>query len=63
MNIDNNSKWVVTGNSTITNLNLAKGGKIVDKDGKTVTIVANGKTVQKGTSTYTVTVTGSFTNN
>lgn len=61
MNISSNSKWVVTGNSKVTNLNLAKSGKLVDKDGKKVTIIANGKTVQKGSSTYTVTVTGSFT--
>lgn len=60
VNIDKDSKWVVTGNSTIANLNLANGGKIVDSDGNTVTIIANGKTVHKGSSKYTVTVTGEF---
>lgn len=60
MNISKNSKWVVTGNSTVSKLNLAKGGKVVDAKGRKVTIKANGKTVQKGTSPYTVTVKGSF---
>ncbi|MGI6557348.1 MAG: hypothetical protein ACOX1H_08645 [Pseudoramibacter sp.] len=60
MNVDKTSKWVVTGNSTVSNLNVAKGGKVVDKDGKTVTIVAGGKTVVKGSSKLTVTVTGRY---
>lgn len=60
VNIDKSSKWIVTGNSTITNLNLANGGKVVDSDRNTVTIIANGKTVQKGSSKYTVTVTGNY---
>lgn len=60
VNIDKSSKWIVTGNSTITNLNLANGGKIVESEGNTVTIIANGKTVQKGSSKYTVTVTGEY---
>lgn len=62
VNIDKNSSWVVTGDSTVSNLNAESGAKIVDKDGKTVTIIANGKTVVKGTSSYTITVTGSYTN-
>ncbi|KXT76966.1 adhesin [Streptococcus sp. DD12] len=60
VNIDGKSKWVVTGDSTISNLNLAKGGQVVDSDGKTVTIVANGQTVVKGESDKTVTVTGTY---
>ena len=36
------------------------GAKIVDEDGKTVTIKADGKTVVKGDSGITVTVTGSY---
>ncbi len=60
VNIDGNSKWVVTGNSTVSNLNVAKGGQVVDSSGKSVTIVANGQTVVKGDSDYTVTVTGSY---
>jgi len=61
MNVSKNSKWVVTGNSTVTNLNVAAGGKIVDKDGNTVTIKVNGTTKVKGDSKYTVTVTGKYT--
>lgn len=60
VNLDSTSKWVVTGNSTVTNLNAESGAKIVDESGKTVTIVANGKTVVDGDSDLTVTVTGSY---
>lgn len=60
MNISNSSKWVVTGNSTVTNLSVAKGGKVVDAKGRKVTIVENGKTVQKGSSPYKITVKGAF---
>ena len=60
VNLDGTSKWVVTGNSTVTNLNAADGAQIVDAQGKTVTIVASGQTVVSGDSEYTVTVTGSY---
>ena len=60
VNLDGTSKWVVTGNSTVTNLNAAPGALIVDESGKQVTIVANGAVVVKGTSSYTVTVTGCY---
>jgi len=60
VNLDKTSKWVVTGNSTVTNLNAAEGSQIVDKDGKTVSIVVNGKTVVSGTSDLKVTVTGTY---
>ena len=54
--IDKNSKWIVTGNSTVTNLYNA--GTIEDTNGKTVTIKGtDGKTYVKGNSSYTVTVT------
>jgi hypothetical protein len=47
--------WTVTGDSTLSTLQCA--GKIVDSDGKTVTIQdGNGKTYVKGDSEYTVTV-------
>lgn len=53
--IDGNSKWVVTGDSTVTN--LYSEGTIVDADGNTVSIVGTDGTVYvKGTSSYTVTV-------
>jgi hypothetical protein len=60
VNLDSTSKWVVTGNSTVTNLNAESGAAIVDASGKTVTIIANGKTVSAGTSEYTIKVTGSY---
>lgn len=60
VNVDSDSTWVVTADTTISALNAESGAKIVDKNGKTVTIVADGKTVVKGTSDITVTVTGSY---
>lgn len=60
VNLDSTSKWIVTGNSTVTNLNAAAGSSIVDESGNTVTIVANGTTVVKGSGSHTVTVTGSY---
>jgi hypothetical protein len=60
MNIDGTSTWVVTADTTISNLNAESGAKIVDESGNTVTIIANGKTVVEGTSALTVTVTGTY---
>jgi hypothetical protein len=60
VNLDSTSKWVVTGDSTVTILNAEPGSAIVDEDGNTVTVMANGETVAKGTGDYTVTVTGSY---
>ncbi|NEG72459.1 adhesin [Bifidobacterium ramosum] len=60
VNVDGTSTWVVTKDTTISALNVASGGKIVDENGDTVTIVANGKTVVSGDSDITVTVTGSY---
>ena len=62
MNIDSTSKWIVTGNSTVTNLNVEEGGEIVDENGNVVTITVNGETVVEGTSEYTVTVTSAYSN-
>ena len=56
--IDSGSKWVVTGDSTVTN--LYSEGSIVDEGGNTVSVVGTDGTVYvKGTSSYTVTV-GSY---
>ena len=53
--IDKSSVWTVTGDSAVTSLSNA--GKIVDADGKTVTIKGtDGKVYVKGDSKYTVTV-------
>ena len=54
--LDSTSKWVVTGNSTVTSLYNA--GTIVDASGNTVSVVGTDGTVYvQGTSQYTVTVT------
>lgn len=58
--IDSTSAWVVTEDTTIADLNAADQAQIVDADGKTVTVVADGKTVVEGDSDITVTLTGSF---
>ena len=60
INVDSTSTWTVTGDSTVSALNVASGGKVVDASGKTVTIVENGRTVVAGDSALTVTVTGSY---
>lgn len=53
--LDSDSKWVVTGDSTLTNLQC--GGTIVDTDGNTVSIVGTDGTVYvSGDSSYTITV-------
>ena len=60
MNVDKTSTWIVTGNSTLANLNVEDGAKIVDTDGKTVTIKVNGVTKIQGTSSYVINVTGTY---
>ena len=56
--ISADSTWVVTGDSTVTNLYSA--GTIVDAQGRAVTIAdTNGNVLVQGTSDYTVTV-GSY---
>lgn len=61
VNIDGTSAWTVTGNSTVTNINLADGGKLVDTRGRSVKLVdQNGFTLVDGASNVTVTVNGSF---
>ena len=62
VNVDKSSKWVVTKSTTVSNLNVEKGGKVVDSKGKTVTIKVNGKTKIKGNSEVVVTVTGKYSN-
>lgn len=53
--IDESSTWIVTGNSTVTNLENA--GKILDSDGKTVSVIGTDGTVYvQGGSDLTVTV-------
>ena len=57
--IDSKSKWVVTADSTCTNLYNA--GTIVDASGKTVTIKNSaGKVLVKGTGSVTIIVSGTY---
>ena len=54
--VDSSSSWVVTGDSTVTN--LACAGVIADANGQSVTIQGTDGTVYvQGTSSITVTVT------
>lgn len=55
LHIDEGSTWIVTGNSTLTNLHCA--GTIADAQGNAVTIIGTDGTVYvQGTSAFTVTV-------
>ena len=60
VNVGATSTWIVTADSTVSALNIADGAKIVDANGKTVTIIAAGQTVVTGESDVTVTVTGAY---
>lgn len=63
VNVEAGSSWVVTEDSTVNGLNVEEGGTVVDADGRTVTIVADGQTVVEGSSDLTVTVTGTYSTN
>lgn len=55
LHIGENSTWIVTGDSAVTNLSCS--GKIVDADGNTVTVKGTDGTVYvKGNGSYTITV-------
>ncbi|MCR5626891.1 MAG: hypothetical protein K6F99_06200 [Lachnospiraceae bacterium] len=59
--IDEASKWVVTGDSTLSELHNA--GEIKDKDGKSVTVKSSsGEVFVEGDSEYTITVDSYDTN-
>ena len=61
VNIDASSGWIVTDDSTISTLNIEKGGMLVDGEGKAVTIVdADGNTLVDGASDVKVAVTDAF---
>ena len=60
MNISSDSVWYVTDSCALTNLNVKDGGKLLDINGNTVTVVQDGKTITEGDSTITVTVTGQY---
>lgn len=61
INVDATSTWTITADSTVSNLNVVSGGKVVDTAGKTVSIVdTSGTTLVSGDSDITVVVTGSY---
>lgn len=60
VSVDGTSSWVVTADSTVSNLTVANGAQVVDAEGKTVSIVTGGETVVSGDSDLAVTVTGSY---
>lgn len=62
VSIDGSSVWKVTEDSAVSNLHCAEGARIVDENGRSVTIVADGRTVVQGDSDVTITVTGSYDN-
>lgn len=56
LSIDSKSRWIVTGDSTLTHLSCS--GTIIDKNGKSVSIVGtDGTRYVTGDGTYTITVT------
>lgn len=64
VSIDSTSTWVVTSRATVTNLNLANGGKLVDEKGLSVKLVdQNGLTLVDGASDVSVVVMGNFSTN
>lgn len=60
MNISSDSVWYVTDSCAVTYLNMEEGGKLLDINGNTVTVVQDGKTITEGDSTITVTITGQY---
>ena len=59
--IDSTSEWIVTEDSTVSNLDLAKGGKLVDKQGKAVKVAdADGNVLVEGASDVMVYVNDVF---
>ena len=60
INISSDSKWVVTKDCNVSNLYAEDGAQVVDANGKTVSIVANGKTVVEGDSNITITVNNEY---
>lgn len=61
VSVDGDASWIVTADSTVTNLHIADGGKLVDQDGKSVSVKdASGNILASGESDVTVTVTGSY---
>ncbi len=63
VSVSADSSWIVTDDATVTNLHVEDGAKLVDQDGKNVTILdADGQVLQKGDSDKSATVTGTYDN-
>ena len=60
INVSEDSTWTVTADCTVSGLEVEDGGKVVDADGKTVTIKSGSETLVKGDSDITVTVKGEY---
>lgn len=61
VSIDSTSGWTLTQDATVSDLNIEKGGSLVDENGKAVVIVdADGNKLVDGASSIKVTVTGEF---
>lgn len=61
VSVDGTSSWVVTDDSTVSNLTLAEGASVTDENGNDVQIVdASGNVLRAGSSDVTVTVEGTY---
>lgn len=60
VNIEGTSTWTVSQSCTVSDLTCAPGAKVVDEQGKSVSVVAAGQTVVQGDGDVVVTVTGSY---
>lgn len=60
VNIDETSVWVLTDNTTVSNLNIENASSILDEESKTVSIINGDKTIVKGDSSLILTVTNTY---
>ena len=61
VSLDATSVWIVTEDSTVSNLNLAPGAKLVDESGKAVKVAdSDGNVLVEGASSVTVSVATDF---
>lgn len=60
INVCPTSTWIVTQDCEVSDLNVKDGGRVVDADGRKVTVKRGDEVVVAGDSPYTVSVTGSY---
>ncbi len=61
VSVDGTSSWIVTADSTVSNLTLAEGASVKDADGNEVQIVdGSGNVLREGSSDMTVTVEDTY---